>query len=142
MSRIGNKPITVPEGVEVKIEGCTVTVKGPKGTLSREFSSNMKITLDANVLKVERPNDEPINRSLHGLTRTLLNNMIVGTTSGFERKLDIKSSEDLSFQASASLFILSINLRELSRLSIIDITPATSFSSMLSNEKFFVSTAV
>ena len=89
MSRIGNKPITVPEGVEVKIEGCTVTVKGPKGTLSREFSSNMKITLDANVLKVERPNDEPINRSLHGLTRTLLNNMIVGTTSGFERKLEI-----------------------------------------------------
>ena len=89
MSRIGNKPITVPEGVEVKIEGCTVTVKGPKGTLFREFNSNMKITLDANVLKVERPNDEPINRSLHGLTRTLLNNMIVGTTSGFERKLEI-----------------------------------------------------
>ena len=89
MSRIGNKPITVPEGVEVKIEGCTVTVKGPKGTLTRAFNSNMKITLDANVLKVERPNDEPINRSLHGLTRTLLNNMIVGTTSGFERKLEI-----------------------------------------------------
>ena len=89
MSRIGNKPITVPEGVEVKIEGCTVTVKGPKGTLTREFNSNMKITQDANVIKVERPNDEPNNRSLHGLTRTLLNNMIVGTTSGFERKLEI-----------------------------------------------------
>ena len=89
MSRIGNKPITVPEGVEVKIEGCTVTVKGPKGTLSREFNSNMKITQDANVIKVERPNDEPNNRSLHGLTRTLLNNMIVWTTSGFERKLEI-----------------------------------------------------
>ena len=89
MSRIGNKPITVPEGVEVKIDGQNVTVKGPKGTLSKEFHKNMKITLDGNVLKVERPNDEPSNRSLHGLTRTLINNMIVGTTKGFERKLEV-----------------------------------------------------
>ena len=89
MSRIGNKPITVPEGVEVKIEGQNVTVKGPKGTLAREFHKNMKITLEGNILKVERPNDEPTNRSLHGLTRTLINNMIEGTTKGFERKLEV-----------------------------------------------------
>lgn len=89
MSRIGNKPITVPEGVEVKIDGQNVTVKGPKGTLSKEFHKNMKITVDGNVLKVERPNDEPSNRSLHGLTRTLINNMIEGTTKGFERKLEV-----------------------------------------------------
>lgn len=89
MSRIGNKPITVPEGVEVKIEGQNVTVKGPKGTMSKEFHKNMKITLDGNVLKVERPDDEPSNRSLHGLTRTLINNMIEGTTKGFERKLEV-----------------------------------------------------
>ena len=89
MSRIGNKPITVPAGVDVTIDGCTVTVKGPKGTLTREFNHNMKISQDANAIKVERPDDEPINRSLHGLTRTLLNNMIIGTTEGFERKLEI-----------------------------------------------------
>jgi large subunit ribosomal protein L6 len=89
MSRIGNKPITVPEGVEVKIDGQNLTVKGPKGTLSREFHKNMKITIDGNVLKVERPNDEPTNRSLHGLTRTLISNMIEGTTKGFERKLEV-----------------------------------------------------
>ena len=89
MSRIGNKPITVPEGVEVKIDGQSLTVKGPKGTLSKEFHKNMKITVDGNVLKVERPDDEPANRSLHGLTRTLINNMIEGTVKGFERKLEV-----------------------------------------------------
>ncbi len=89
MSRIGNKPITVPEGVEVKLDGQTLTVKGPKGTLTKEFHKNMKITVDGNVLKVERPNDEPANRSLHGLTRTLINNMIEGTVKGFERKLEV-----------------------------------------------------
>ena len=89
MSRIGNKPITVPADVEIKIDGQNVTVKGPKGTLSKEFHKNMKITLDGNVLKVERPNDEPTNRSLHGLTRTLINNMVEGTTKGFERKLEV-----------------------------------------------------
>jgi large subunit ribosomal protein L6 len=89
MSRIGNKPITVPEGVEVKLDGQNLTVKGPKGTLTKEFHKNMKITIDGNVLKVERPNDEPANRSLHGLTRTLINNMIEGTTKGFERKLEV-----------------------------------------------------
>jgi len=89
MSRIGNKPITVPAGVEVKIDGHKITVKGPKGSLEKEFHKNMEISLGGNVLTVKRPDDEPANRSLHGLTRTLLNNMIVGTTDGFERKLEV-----------------------------------------------------
>ena len=89
MSRIGNKPITVPEGVEVKLDGQTLTVKGPKGTLTKEFHKDMKISINGNVLKVERPDNEPKNRSLHGLTRTLINNMIEGTTKGFERKLEV-----------------------------------------------------
>ncbi len=89
MSRIGNKPITVPEKVEVKIDGQKVTVKGPKGTLEKEFHKDMKINLEGNVITVVRPDDEPQNRSLHGLTRTLLNNMIEGTLNGFERKLEV-----------------------------------------------------
>ena len=89
MSRIGNKPITVPEGVEIKIDGQKVTVKGPKGSLEKEFHKNMKINLEGNVITVVRPDNEPSNRSLHGLTRTLLNNMIEGTTKGFERKLEV-----------------------------------------------------
>ena len=89
MSRIGNKPITVPAGVEVTIDGQKVTVKGPKGTLEKEFNKIMTIELDGNVLTVKRPNDEPLSKSIHGLTRTLLNNMIVGTTDGFERKLEV-----------------------------------------------------
>ncbi len=89
MSRIGNKPITVPQGVEVKIDGQKITVKGPKGSLEKEFHKNMKINLEDNVITVVRPDDEPENRSLHGLTRTLLNNMIEGTVKGFERKLEV-----------------------------------------------------
>ena len=89
MSRIGNKPITVPDGVEVKIDGQKVTVKGPKGTLEKEFHKNMKINLEGNVITIVRPDNEPENRSLHGLTRTLLNNMIEGTVKGFERKLEV-----------------------------------------------------
>ncbi len=89
MSRIGNKPITVPDGVEVKLDGQHITVKGPKGTLERDVHENMKVMLEDKVLKVIRPDDEPKNRSLHGLTRTLINNMIEGTTKGFERKLEI-----------------------------------------------------
>ena len=79
MSRIGNKPITVPEGVEVKLDGQNLTVKGPKGTLVKELHKNMKVNVEANVITVVRPDNEPYNRSLHGLTRKLLNNMIEGT---------------------------------------------------------------
>ena len=89
MSRIGNKPITVPSGVEVKIDGQKITVKGPKGTLEREIHKNMKINFENNVITVVRPNDEPENRSLHGLTRTLISNMIQGTVEGFERRLQV-----------------------------------------------------
>ena len=89
MSRIGNKPITVPAGVEVKVDGNHISVKGPKGTLEREIHKNMTVTLDGNVIKVERPDDEKENRSLHGLTRTLINNMDVGVTNGYEKVLEI-----------------------------------------------------
>ena len=89
MSRIGNKPITVPENVEVKIDGHHIEVKGPKGTLSRDIHKNINIVQDGNIIKVERINDEKENRSLHGLTRTLINNMIIGTVDGFERELEI-----------------------------------------------------
>ena len=89
MSRIGKHPITVPAGVDVKVDGSTVTVKGPKGTLTKEFKPAMKITVDGSVITVERPDDEAANRSLHGLTRTLLNNMIIGVTEGFEKKLSL-----------------------------------------------------
>ena len=89
MSRIGNKPITVPENVEVKIDGNKITVKGPKGTLEKELHPNMKITLENNVIKVTRPDDEPQNRSLHGLTRTLINNMIHGVVNEYTRELEI-----------------------------------------------------
>ncbi len=89
MSRIGKSPITVPAGVEVKVDGTTVTVKGPKGTLSKEFKPSMKITVDGAVVTVERPDDEAANRSLHGLTRTLINNMIIGVTDGYQKVLEI-----------------------------------------------------
>ena len=89
MSRIGKNPITVPAGVEVKVDGSTVTVKGPKGTLSKEFKPAMKITVDGAVVTVERPNDEAANRSLHGLTRTLINNMIIGVTEGYQKTLEV-----------------------------------------------------
>ena len=89
MSRIGNKPINVPEGVEVKLDGHHITVKGPKGTLEREIHKNISVTMDNNVITVTRPNDEPENRSLHGLTRTLIKNMIEGVKHEFTRKLQI-----------------------------------------------------
>ena len=89
MSRIGKMPITVPAGVTVTIENNHVTVKGPKGELSRQINKNMKLTLDNGVITVERPNDEKENRSLHGLSRTLINNMIIGVTQGFSKSLEI-----------------------------------------------------
>ena len=76
MSRIGNKPITVPEGVEITLNDHHITVKGPKGTLERDLHKNMTITMEENTIHVTRPNDEAENKSLHGLTRTLINNMI------------------------------------------------------------------
>lgn len=89
MSRIGNAPITVPENVEIKIDGQHLTVKGPKGTLEREIHKNMIVTLENNVLKVVRPDDEPENKSLHGLTRSLIRNMIEGVTNEYSKELQV-----------------------------------------------------
>ena len=90
MSRIGRKPIAVPAGVDVKIgEGNVVTVKGPKGTLTEEFSHRMTITLDGGEILVTRPTDEKEDRAIHGLTRALIHNMVEGVTNGFSKKLEI-----------------------------------------------------
>ena len=89
MSRIGRKPIVIPAGVEVKIDGQTVTVKGPKGTLTKNFHPNMEIKVEGAEIKVERPNDEQLNRSLHGLTRTLVANMVEGVSKGYSKELDV-----------------------------------------------------
>lgn len=89
MSRIGRLPISVPAGVEVKVDGNLVTVKGAKGELSHKVASPITVALDDNEIVVSRPNDERLSRSLHGLTRTLIQNLIIGVTSGYEKKLEI-----------------------------------------------------
>jgi len=90
MSRIGRAPITVPAGVEIKLdENNHIVVKGPKGTLERTLVPQMIVEIDAGVITVKRPDDSKENRSLHGLTRTLIDNMVVGVTNGFEKKLEI-----------------------------------------------------
>ena len=89
MSRIGNKVITVPAGVEVKLDGQKITVKGPKGTLEREIHKNISVSIENNVITVTRPNNEAKNRSLHGLTRTLISNMITGVEKEYTRELQI-----------------------------------------------------
>lgn len=89
MSRIGRLPITIPAGVEVTIDGSTVTVKGAKGTLTRQFHPNITVEKDGNVLSVTRPNDEQQNRALHGLSRSLLANMVAGVSEGFKKELEV-----------------------------------------------------
>ena len=89
MSRIGKKPIPVPSGVTVTVDGATVRVKGPKGELSRTIPAEMTAALEGGELKVTRPSDEPRHKALHGLTRTLLSNMVDGVTKGFQKQLDI-----------------------------------------------------
>ena len=89
MSRIGNALISVPSGVDVKIDGTTVTVKGPKGTLTKEFNNKMTITLEDGTLAVKRADEQKETKSLHGLTRTLINNMIIGVTDGYQKVLEI-----------------------------------------------------
>jgi large subunit ribosomal protein L6 len=89
MSRIGKAPITVPAGVEVKTSGNSITVKGPKGSLTRELVGGISVRQEENSLLVERPNDERQSRSLHGLSRALVNNMVVGVTEGFAKELEI-----------------------------------------------------
>jgi len=89
MSRIGRQPITVPSGVEVTIDGARVSVKGPRGSLEQTFHMDMRVLEEDGTIRVERPSDERLHRSLHGLTRTLLANMVEGVTNGYEKRLEI-----------------------------------------------------
>ena len=89
MSRIGRMPIAIPAGVTVTLDGNVITVKGAKETLTRELHPNMQIAVENNEIVVTRPNDEKQNRALHGLTRTLIHNMVVGVTEGFKKELDV-----------------------------------------------------
>ena len=91
MSRIGRAPINVPAGVEVAVDtaNCVITVKGPKGTLTQNYHSRMNVTVEGNVVTVARPSDEKEDRALHGLTRTLISNMVVGITQGYSKKLEV-----------------------------------------------------
>lgn len=90
MSRIGRKPITVPSGVDVKIDGSHITVKGPKGTLEQNFHKDMNVEVQGNEIIVTRPSENKMHKSLHGLTRTLISNMIVGVSEGFKKELEIQ----------------------------------------------------
>ena len=89
MSRIGRMPITIPAGVEVKLNGQHITVKGAQSTLEMDIHPDISVSIDGNIIKVERPSDEKEHRSLHGLTRSLINNMVVGVSQGFTKELDI-----------------------------------------------------
>ncbi len=89
MSRIGRKPIEIPAGVEVKIDGNTVTVKGPKGTLTQSFNSRMNVAVEGNEVVVTRPSEENLDKSLHGLTRTLIANMVHGVVTPFTKELEV-----------------------------------------------------
>ena len=91
MSRIGRAPINVPAGVEVSVDTANyvITVKGPKGTLTQNYHSRMNVTVEGNVVTVTRPSDEKEDRALHGLTRTLISNMVVGVTQGYSKKLEV-----------------------------------------------------
>ena len=107
MSRIGKKPIEIPKGVEVKVDGQTVTVKGPKGELTQSFDKDLRIELNDGVLTVERPNDIKRIKALHGLTRTLIENMIIGVTEGYSKSLEIIGT---GYRAAKKGKVLSLNL--------------------------------
>ena len=89
MSRIGRKPINIPAGVDIKFNNGVITVKGAKGTLTQNVHPNMNVSIEENVINVTRPNDDKENRSLHGLTRTLISNMIEGVTNGYKKELEV-----------------------------------------------------
>jgi len=108
MSRIGKLPITIPAGVDVKIgNGNEVTVKGPNGTLSRKLHADMIIKAEGGVITVERPSEEKMHKSLHGLTRTLINNMVIGVTEGFTKELEING---VGYRAAMTGKTLNLNL--------------------------------
>jgi len=89
VSRIGRAPIIIPKGVDVSIDGLTVRVKGPKGELTRTFTTDMEIAMEDGTIVVRRPSDEAYHRALHGMTRALINNMVVGVSTGFEKILEV-----------------------------------------------------
>ena len=108
MSRIGKLPVSIPAGVTITVaDDNTVTVKGPKGELSQKMCKDMAIEIEGNVLTVKRPNDEKENRALHGLTRSLIHNMVVGVTDGFVKNLDIVG---VGYKASMSGKTLVLNM--------------------------------
>lgn len=89
MSRIGKAPISVPSGVDIKVDGQTITVKGPKGELTQDLPAPISVSVEDNTITVNRPDDHRDNRSLHGLSRSLVNNMVVGVTEGYVQKMEI-----------------------------------------------------
>lgn len=89
MSRVGKMPIPLPKGVDIAVDGNTVRVKGPKGELKREIPADISLSVENGTISVSRPSDEPIHRSMHGLTRTLVANMVQGVSAGFEKKLEL-----------------------------------------------------
>lgn len=89
MSRIGRKPIQVPSGVTVTLDNNVITVKGPKGALTRELHKDMKVSIEENVISVQRPSENKLHRSLHGTTRSVINNMVSGVTDGFSKTLEL-----------------------------------------------------
>lgn len=108
MSRIGRKPIALPAGVEVKVDNDNnVTVKGPLGTLSRTVYSQMKVKIDGSEITIERPDDEKTNRAMHGLTRTLISNMVIGVSNGFTKELEING---VGYRAAKNGNVLALTL--------------------------------
>ncbi|MDX1400571.1 MAG: 50S ribosomal protein L6 [Kiloniellales bacterium] len=107
MSRVGQSPIELPEGVKVDIKGSYVKVKGPKGELDHLFPAAMKITMEDGVISVKRPDDERFNRSMHGTTRSLINNMVTGVSEGFEKVLEV---EGVGYRAEVSGSNLVLNV--------------------------------
>jgi large subunit ribosomal protein L6 len=89
MSRIGRKPINIPDGVDINLNQTVITVKGPKGTLTREVHKDMKVVIEGNVITIERPSEHKLHRSLHGTTRSVIANMVNGVTEGFTKSLDL-----------------------------------------------------
>jgi len=124
MSRVGKKPIAVPSGVEFSVKDNVVTVKGPKGTLTKEFNNNITIKLEDGHITVERPNDEPFIRAIHGTTRALINNMVKGVHEGYRKTLTLVG---VGYRAAAKGKGLEISLG-FSHPVIIDEIPGITFS--------------
>ncbi|MGN0194328.1 MAG: 50S ribosomal protein L6 [Pseudoramibacter sp.] len=107
MSRIGNAPVAVPDGVDIKIDGHVITVKGPKGTLTRELHPDITVKQEDKEVIVTRPSDDKFHRSIHGTTRALIHNMVVGVTQGFEKKMEISG---VGWRAQKKGKVLTMNL--------------------------------